>query len=137
LHPITVCRIFEDVGKEPTERERDMSRLFGVTFRVREGDMPSLITSDSSDPLDWDNRVAEFGDVFVAREFAEECYDTLTEMSAYKGDWQSLMVDVVEFEGCQECGAYVFRLPEPDSDYFHVGANCAHGQNLAHVEVAV
>jgi hypothetical protein len=30
----------------------------------------------------------------------------------------------------------VFRLPEPDSDYFHVGRNCAHGQNLAHVEVA-
>ena len=113
-----------------------MTRLFGVTFRVREGDTPSLITADSSDPLDWDNDVAEFSDVFQAREFAEECYDTLTEMTAYRGDcWKSLIVDVVELEGCQECGAYVFRLPEPDSDYFHVGANCSHGKNLHHVEV--
>jgi hypothetical protein len=112
-----------------------VSRLFGVTFRVREGDTPSLITCDSSDPLDWDNKVAQFADLFECREFAEECYDTLIEMTFYKGDWQSLMVDVVEFEGCVDCGAYVFRLPEPDSDYFHVGRNCAHGQNLAHVEV--
>jgi hypothetical protein len=113
-----------------------MSRLFGVTFRVREGDTPSLITSDSSDPLDWENPLALFEDLFECREFAEECYNTLTEMTAYKGDWQSLMVDVVGIEGCVDCGAYVFRLPEPDSDYFHVGRNCAHGQNLAHVEVA-
>jgi hypothetical protein len=114
-----------------------MSRLFGVTFRVREGDTPSLITNDSSDPLDWDNPLALFEDLFACREYAEECYDTLTDMTANKGrDWQSLMVDVVEIEGCQGCGAYVFRLPEPDSDYFHVGANCSHGQNLAHVEVA-
>lgn len=113
-----------------------MSRLFGVTFRVREGDTPSLITNDSSDPLDWENPLALFDDVFHAREYAEECYDTLTEMTFYRGDYKSLMVDVVEIEGCQGCGAYVFRLPEPDSDYFHVGANCAHGVNLANVEVA-
>jgi len=70
--------------------------MYRILFRLGKDGSPSFLTNDSSDPLDWENQVAEFENESEAIEFSEVAYDTLTEMTAYKYDWKSIVLDVVE-----------------------------------------
>ena len=70
--------------------------MYRILFRLGVDGSPSFLTEDSSDPLDWENQVAEFDNESEAVEFAECAYDTLTEMTMYKYDYKSIILDVVE-----------------------------------------
>ena len=70
--------------------------MFRVLFRLGSDGSPSFLTNDSSDPLDWENPIADFESESEAIDFAESAYDTLTELTAYKYDWKSIVLDVVE-----------------------------------------
>jgi hypothetical protein len=129
-------RLSDSLWVSAKGRQKESESMYRVVFRLGVDGSPSFLTEDSSDPTNWENQVAEFEDVSDAIDFAECAYDTLTELSAYKCDYKSIETHVVEIQGCAGCGGLVFQLPYDDDAWFHVGPNCAHAQNLAHVEVA-
>jgi len=70
--------------------------MYRILFRLGVDGSPSFLTNDNSDPLDWDNQVAEFENESDAIEFMDCAYDALTRMDAYANDWKSIVLDVVE-----------------------------------------
>ena len=53
----------------------------------------TLLTTDASDPLDWDNSPAFFDTKQDAIAFMDEAYDALTDIHH---DWQAVELTVVE-----------------------------------------
>lgn len=51
-----------------------------------------LLTTDSSNPLDWDNPVASFDTIEEAQVFAAESYESII---GYHNDWKSVELVVI------------------------------------------
>lgn len=62
----------------------------GSPFSDRE---VTLLTTNASDPLDWDNSPAFFATQDEAIAFMEEAYETITE---YHHDWKAVELTVIE-----------------------------------------